>query len=156
MLLFPSDGSSFLVGEGKKHKPNRGENKRGNVCRLSAVCCCCLLCFCRCFGNPGKPCQAGARRVPVQGSEERGLCPTGTKGWPLAAPAGERRLRAGHGWGHLCGPAQVSLGWALASHPTGPWSRAKERLKGSWGQEPALMVPRGWEDPASSSLFLSG
>lgn len=40
ILLFPSDGSSFLVGEGKKHKPIRGENKR--EC-LPTVCCVLLL-----------------------------------------------------------------------------------------------------------------
>lgn len=44
ILLFPSDGSSFLVGEGKKHKPNWGENKRGMFadCLLCVVAVCCV------------------------------------------------------------------------------------------------------------------
>lgn len=43
-ILFPSNGSSFLVGEEKKHKPNWGENKRGMFadCLLCVVAVCCV------------------------------------------------------------------------------------------------------------------
>lgn len=137
------------MGEGKKHKPNWGENKRG----MFADCLLCVVAvvFLRLLWQPWEDtpgCSMAGTSAVCRGAGA--LLPRDEM---LAAPGGDGGIEQGIDgvtlWSSSAPalPGEPGLGAHFASH--GPserglaWRGAKENwLKGPWGQLPALLFPR--------------